>query len=195
LKTQPFGFDILTEESRLAKFDNHAVRKLSALRGYYADDAAFQSMVDAEDPVTYEVYEILRPEIPGELLHGLSVVHPGKVGKEYFMTKGHYHSARDTGEIYYCLKGCGYLLMENESGDCTVEELRPGRVVYVTPFWAHRSINTGATEDLVTLFAYPGHSGHDYHAIQERGFKNRVLDDKGVPRVVPNAVLNGVGHV
>jgi glucose-6-phosphate isomerase, archaeal len=188
LKQQPFGFDVLTEESRLATFDNHSVRKLSALKGYYADQAAFQSMVDAQDPVTYEVYEIQRPETAGELLHGLSVVHAGNVGGEYFMTKGHYHTARDTGEIYYCLKGRGYLLMENESGESTLGELRAGRVVYVTPFWAHRSINTGVTEDLVTLFAYPGHSGHDYHSIQERGFKNRVFDHKGVPRVVPNGV-------
>jgi glucose-6-phosphate isomerase len=188
LNRKPFGFDILAEESRLARFDNHSVRKLSTLKGYYADDTAFQSMVDAEDPITYEVYEIHRPEVAGELLHGLSVVHPGQVGREYFMTKGHYHSTRDTGEIYYCLKGRGYLLMENDSGECSIEELRPGRVVYVTPFWAHRSINTGSAEDLVTLFAYPGHSGHDYHSIQERGFKNRVFDDRGVPRVVPSEI-------
>ena len=31
-----------------------------------------------------------RPEVAGELLHGVSVIHPGVVGNEFFMTKGHF---------------------------------------------------------------------------------------------------------
>ena len=66
------------------------------------------------------------------------------------MTKGHYHLVRDTAEIYYCLQGKGALLMENEAGETSLEELRPGHVTYVTPKWAHRSINTGE-DDLITF--------------------------------------------
>ena len=46
-----------------------------------------------QNPVLYEVYEIKRPELAGELMYGISIVHPGKVGEEYFMTKGHFHKA------------------------------------------------------------------------------------------------------
>ena len=58
-------------------------------------------------PVLYEVYEFKRPEVAGELLHGVSVIHPGLVGNEFFMTKGHFHSLLETAEVYYCLKGEG----------------------------------------------------------------------------------------
>ena len=42
------------------------------------------------------------------------------------MTKGHFHSVLETAEVYYCLKGHGYMVMEATDGDWTVEELRPG---------------------------------------------------------------------
>jgi len=99
------------------------------------------------DPIIYEVYEISRPEVAGELRTGLSVVHPGSVGSEYFMTKGHFHAVIDTAETYYCVKGHGVLLMENVQGDSAVEELLPGRAVYVAPGWAHRSMLRGGRLD------------------------------------------------
>ena len=125
-------------------------------------------MLAAGDPLIYEVFENRRPETAGELLSGLSVVHPGRVGNEYFMTKGHYHAVRGTAEIYYCLEGKGVLVMENEAGETSVEEFSPGRVVYVTPGSAHRSVNTGA-DDLVTVFVYPGHCGHRSRRHRIRG--------------------------
>ena len=81
-----------------------------------------------------------RPEVAGELLHGISIVHPGKVGDEYYMTKGHFHTVLDTAEVYYCLKGDGAMVMETPEGEWSVEELHPGRVLYVPPRWAHRSV-------------------------------------------------------
>jgi len=55
--------------------------------------------------------------------------------------------------------------------------------VYVTPGWAHRSINVHPSEDLVTFFAYPGHAGHDYGSIEKRGFRRIVLEDGGRYRI------------
>ena len=184
MKSRPFGFPILQEGEEWS-FDNHIERRLSSLRYKFSDEKAFEEMLNSGDPVIYEVYETRRPEVTGELLNGLSIVHPGTVGTEYFMTKGHYHKVRDTAEIYYCLQGRGVLLMENEAGDTAVEEFRPGRVVYVTPCWAHRSINTG-TEDLITFFVYPGHAGHDYATIDTVGFRKRLFARCGVPTVVDN---------
>jgi glucose-6-phosphate isomerase len=77
------------------------------------------------------------------------------------------------------------LLMGDEAGDTAVEEFHPGQVVYVTPRWAHRSINTG-NEDLVTLFVYPAYAGHDYATIDITGFRKRILEFNGVATVVDN---------
>jgi len=182
----PFSFDVLLDEARLKKYDNHIVRRLSAMRGQYLDVQAYEQMLAREDVILYEVYEIKRPEIAGELLNGLSVVHPGVVGDEYFMTKGHFHTVLETAEIYYCLKGQGMMVMETPEGDWAVEELRPGRVLYVPPRWAHRSVNTGEREDLITFFVYPGHAGHNYGTIEAQGFRKLVVRRDGRPQVVDN---------
>ncbi len=192
MKTRPYGFDLSAAASA---FDNHMRRSLSEMQGYFADTAAFRNLCESSNPVVYEVFENRRPEVAGELLHGLSIVHAGVVGDEYFMTKGHYHTPRDTAELYYCLAGHGMLLMENEEGDWATEELRPGGVVYVTPCWAHRSINLDDKEDLVTLFVYPGHAGHDYGAIVHRGFRKRVLRGRCGPEVADNRAWSEFGGI
>ena len=185
MQSRPYGYPILQLDRNATSFDNHIERRLSSLRNKFADEAAFRTLLESGDPVIYEVYENRRPELAGELASGLSIVHPGRVGREYFMTKGHYHKVRETAEIYYCLQGKGVLLMEDEAGDTAVEELHPGRVVYVTPRWAHRSINTG-DEDLVTFFVYPGHAGHDYATIDVTGFRKRLFEHNGVATIVDN---------
>jgi glucose-6-phosphate isomerase len=185
VRSRPYAYPIFPLNGNHSSFDNHLERRLSALRNKFANQAAFQAMVDAGDPLVYEVYENRRPEAAGELLSGLSILHPGRVGNEYFMTKGHYHQVRATAEIYYCLQGKGALLMENEAGETSVEELRPGHVTYVTPYWAHRSINTGE-DDLITFFVYPGNAGHDYATIDAAGFRKRLLEQNGIPTMVDN---------
>lgn len=182
----PYSFDILISEAKLKNYDNHIVRRLSAMRGQYLDEAAYEAMLAEEDVILYEVYEIKRPEIAGELQTGLSIVHPGTVGDEYFMTKGHFHTVLETAEIYYCLKGEGAMVMETPEGDWAVEPLLPGRVLYIPPRWGHRSVNTGNDGDLVTFFAYPGHAGHDYGTIDEQGFRKLVVEQNGQPQVVDN---------
>lgn len=186
LKNFPFTFGVDVTNAQLEDFDNHIRRRLSSMVGYYSDQQAFARQLAKEDSLLYEVYETRRPEVAGELLNGLSVVHPGKVGDEYFMTKGHFHSVLETGEVYYCLKGEGAMVMETPEGDWSVEELRPGRVLYVPPRWAHRSVNTGANEDLVTFFVYPGHAGHDYGTIEKFGFRKLLVEREGKPQVIDN---------
>jgi len=183
---RPFGFDISLAKARIPACAEHIVRRLSDLRGQYADQAAYAAMLAQGDVLLYEVYQISRPQVPGELLCGLSVVHPGKVGDEYFMTKGHYHAVLDTAEVYYCLQGRGMMVMETPQGEWAVEELRPGRGLYVPPRWAHRSVNTDPRADLVTFFVYPGHAGHDYGTIEQQGFRKLVVERDGRPQVVDN---------
>ena len=186
MKNRPFGFEVLPDEGKLSEYDNHVVRRLSAMRGQYQDEQAYMRMLEDGDTVLYEVYEIHRPEVAGELLHGLSIVHPGKVGDEYYMTKGHFHEVLDTAEIYYCLSGNGYMLMENPEGDWQAAEFKPGQAVYVPRRYAHRSINISATEPLVTFFAFPGHAGHDYGTIETKGFRKLCVERDGKPAFIDN---------
>jgi len=194
MQDYPFAFGISLPGGIPTQYDNHITRSLSAMRGQFADQAAYQALLAREDVVLYEVYEIKRPEVDGELLHGTSIVHPGRVGDEYFMTKGHFHAELETAEIYYCLAGEGVMVMETPEGEWAVEELRPGRVLYVPPRWAHRSVNTSRDEDMVTFFVYPGHAGHDYGTIEAQGFRKLVLARQGQPQVVDNPVWRAPGE-
>lgn len=186
MKDLPFSFNLDFESFIPDEYDNHITRTLSAMKGQYLDQEAFTAALSEEDTLLYEVYEIKRPEIAGEVLHGISIVHPGKVGEEFFMTKGHFHTVLETAEIYYTLSGKGYMVMETPEGDWAVEELAAGRVLYVPPRWAHRSVNASENEDLVMFFAYPGHAGHDYGTIETQGFRKLVVDKGAGPEIVDN---------
>lgn len=181
----PFTFDIPLPGGVPGRYDHHLVRTLSSMRGQYADAPAFQAALERADAVLYEVYEMRRPQAPGDLAHGVTIIHPGRVGREYVMTKGHYHAVLETAEVYYGLSGEGMMVMETPEGDARVEEIRPGCVVFVPPRWAHRTANTGA-EDLVFLWVYPAHAGHNYGAIEQHGFRKLVVESDGRPAVVDN---------
>ena len=185
-KDAPFSFGVDVANAVLEKYDNHIERRLSAMSGQYQDQAAFDALLGSGDPLLYEVYEIVRPHEAGELPNGLSVIHPGKVGDEYFMTKGHFHAVLETAEVYYTLRGEGFMVMETPEGDWAVEPMRPGNVLFVPPRWAHRSVNTSADEDLVFYFVYPGNAGHDYGSIERTGFRKLVVEQDGEPHIVDN---------
>jgi glucose-6-phosphate isomerase, archaeal len=185
MENVPYSFNLVSPGFIPSEYDNHIQRHLSSLKGQYHDQGAFQEMLDKEDTLLYEVYELKRPEEVGELLHGVSIVHPGKVGDEYFMTKGHFHSVLDTAEVYFTLQGSGYMVMENPQGEWAVEELSAGRVLYVPPCWAHRSVNIG-NEDLIMFFVYPGNAGHDYGTIEKQGFRKLILEQGGSALIADN---------
>jgi len=183
---RPYVFTIESSRGQPSRPGAHISRRLSAMRGQFADQAAYTALLDRDDVVLYEIYELGRPAVAGELPHGVSIVHPGKVGDEYYMTKGHFHAVLETAEVYHCLSGQGMMVMETPEGEWAVEELRPGGVLYVPPRWAHRSVNTGRDADLITFFAYPGNAGHDYGTIERRGFRKLVVERDGQPTVIDN---------
>jgi glucose-6-phosphate isomerase len=160
-------------------------RFLSNMKGMFSDSAALEEMLAKEDALAYEFYELSLPEKEGDLLFGTSIVYPGKIGKEYYMTKGHFHTILDTAEVYYCLSGKGYMLMENPEGKWAAEEFTPGRAVYVPGRYAHRSINVG-TEPLITFFVFRADAGHDYGTIETKGFRKLIVEENGQPVIVDN---------
>ncbi len=186
MKNKPYTFNLSAMTGLPNRWDHHYERRLSSMTGQFEDTTALDDILAEDNLLLYEVYEFKRPETAGELLHGVSVIHPGLVGNEFFMTKGHFHSLLETAEVYYCLKGKGVMVMETPEGEWDVQPFSPGSVLYVPPRWAHRSVNTSMDEDLVLLFVYPGDAGHDYGTIEFQGFRKLVLNVDGDVKIVDN---------
>lgn len=170
----------------LSKTVETGKRYLSQMSGMFADEAALQAKVKENDEIIYEFHGLPVPEHEGDLAFGCSILNPGKVGDEYYFTKGHFHTILETGEVYYCLKGHGYMLMENPEGDWSAQELHPGEAVYVPKRYAHRSINVSPDEQLVTFFVFRADAGHDYGTIETKGYRKLLVERDGKPTIIDN---------
>lgn len=160
------------------------VRRLSDLRGIFADQEAYERALAQGDPIIYTVHSIEAASGEGDLHYGIGTLMPGQVGDEYYMTKGHLHSWRPAAEVYIGLRGSGLMLLENEeTGESTAVPLERDGVVYVPGHTAHRTINTG-TEPLTYIGVYPAQAGHDYGAIAEQNFKQVVVAREGHAQVM-----------
>lgn len=167
-------------------------RFLSKVKGmFYDEKAADEYIAKYGDKLVYEFHEMGVPETSGDLAYGISIVYPGKVGDEYHMTKGHFHCILETGEVYYCLGGHGYMMLESPEGDWSCQELLPGKLVYCPKRYAHRSINVSPSEPLRTFFVFRADAGHDYGTIEEKGYRNLLVDRNGEPTVIANPKWEG----
>lgn len=159
-------------------------RRLSQLGGCFFDPEAYEQALGREDSLVYRVTALEPADGPGNLHCGLGVLYPGKIGDEYYLTKGHYHERREAAEFYVGLSGNGVMLLEDEkSGASRLEKLGAGTVVYVPGHTAHRTINIGS-EPLTYFGIYPADAGHDYGAIADRNFHKVVVDRSGVPTML-----------
>lgn len=164
--------------------------RLSELKEYFSNpEAADKILSSGRDPVVYEYYEYAVEEAAGHMTLGLTIIYPGKVGKEYFMTRGHFHQ-KPAAEFYLGIRGRGILLIQNEDGRTDYVELRPGVIGYVPPGWGHRTINTGRGK-FIFFFAYPSDAGHDYGIVKEKGFAKIVVEEKGRPKIADNPKYAG----
>jgi glucose-6-phosphate isomerase len=153
-------------------------KRLRDLKGLYADEGAFEALAgERGDDVVYEVTDHRPSSESGDLITGVTRMTPGKVGDEFFITRGHIHAVIDRPELYFGLKGRGLMLMESPGGETRSVEIREHTVCYVPPHWIHRSVNLGS-DDFVMLFCYPADSGQDYEIIERsNGMRLRVVDD------------------
>lgn len=154
------------------------------MQGLYENEAARSAL--PQDTVLYRVQSHQQEQngALGGLFWGTSFLSPGLVGNEYFMTKGHFHSERETAEYYLCIRGQGMLLLMAESGETTWKVLTPGTLYYIPRRQAHRLVNTGDTV-LAVAACWPSNAGHDYGSIRQEGFGVRVKKVDGVPVVIP----------
>jgi glucose-6-phosphate isomerase len=173
---------VVDDKGMLKPWTSRVQRHLSDMSGMYADSGAERDAIAADDALVYEVFQHDMPEYAGELVVCTTLLYPGKVGDEFFMTKGHYHEVRDRAEVYFGLTGEGRLVLAKDDAS-EVVPMYPGTVAYVPPHWAHRTVNTG-TEPFVFLAVYPGDAGHDYGTIESEGFPTLVVERDGRVAVV-----------
>ena len=156
-------------------------KRLADLVGLYADDAAFQAQLAAtNNPIVYDVADFRPSAKSGDLIFGITRMSPGRIGEEFYLTRGHIHAVADRPEIYYGQAGQGLMLMESPEGETRVVEMQAQTICYVPPYWIHRSVNTGSS-DFVMVFSYPADSGQDYGIIEKSsGMRHRVM--RGGPK-------------
>lgn len=159
-------------------------RYLSQLSGCFADEQAYQALLSEGDRLVYSVTNIEAYSGEGQLHYGLGILQPGKVGREYFMTRGHLHAWRPAAEVYICLQGQGMMVLENETdGPAAVLPFAANSVIYVPGFTAHRTVNVGS-QALVYWGVLSSEAGHDYEAIQKRNFNQVIVELDGQPGVL-----------
>jgi len=160
-----------------------ATKTLRELAGLFHDTDALRRM--DESTVVYRV-QWTEPVIQGTmggLFWGSTIIEPGRVGDEYFMTHGHFHSKRDRGEYYGAIGGKGLLLLMDEFRVTRTEAMFPGSLHFIAGGLAHRVVNTG-DEPLLFWACWPSDAGHDYASIKAEGFGARVLLRDGRPAVI-----------
>ena len=158
-------------------------RKLSNLQMMFHDKAAIKHLLHAGDPLVYEIWYHPFETSKSDMALGVTRLLPGKVGDEYHMTKGHIHERDDQPEIYFCVQGQGYLLLQTIDGEFRAEPWSAGTISHIPPMWAHRVVNTGDYM-LVFVASYHLSAGHDYAPIIEKGFRKLLLERDGQPAFV-----------
>lgn len=158
-------------------------RRLFELQDIFEDKLAIQNM-DLKQEI-YNVSSVLpvKEGTTGGLFMGITCLMPGKVGNEYFMTKGHFHSNVDRAEFYWGVEGEGALILMNEARDVWVERMFPGSLHYIPGGVAHRVANIG--KKVLTFAAcWPSDAGHNYEIIAQNGFARRLKEINGKPQLV-----------
>lgn len=157
--------------------------RIGDLTNVFLDEPARMAM--PKDRLVYDVavYFPVREGTLGGLFFGITKIHPGQVGSEYFMTRGHFHALSDRSEFYWGIRGEGILLLMDRNRKIWAERVKAGSLHYIPAHTAHRVANTG--DEVLSFGAcWPSDAGHDYQEIALNGFSQRLLNVHGQPRLV-----------
>lgn len=161
---------------RTGIFDSQPAQSIRTL----ADLAPIFAESDDSLDLCQVVYEIhgspAEVEGPARLLYATTVLHPGRVGREFFMTRGHFHTDPNRGELMFTLSGIGKLILMDRDAQVQLEPMTPGSVHDVDGRFAHRVVNDGL-EPLVFLVAWMSDCGHDYATTQLPGLREAFRAD------------------
>jgi glucose-6-phosphate isomerase, archaeal len=164
-------------------------RRVSDMAKHFHDKDAAQTLVTQGDKLLYEVLYHSFETSKSDMVMCLTRIFSGTVGDEYHMTKGHIHARDDQAEIYFCLQGEGYLLLQTLDGEFRAERWTAGTLSHIPPMWAHRTVNTG-TNDLVFVSVFNLSAGYDYGVVEAKGFKKLVVEHDGQPTLTDNPRWN-----
>ncbi|GBE20574.1 glucose-6-phosphate isomerase [archaeon BMS3Abin17] len=140
------------------EYEKKTVRKLNDMKDRFKNTKGVRG-----NPLLYTVYinDFRTYET------GLTVIEPGTINKEFYMTKGHRHK-KPSREIYIPLSGKGKLLLQGAKAKLI--SMKKGEVYIIPKNQGHRLINTG-NKRFEILTIYSKDTGHDYNF----KFKKRVF--------------------
>ena len=118
-------------------------RKLQDMKKYFEDKKEVNTILKKKNPVIYRIY---RKKLGAQHL-SLTILNPGKISNEYFMTKGHKHVSPSP-EIYIQIKGKGKLIL----GQNKIITLKKNKKVKIKGTTSHRLVNIGKTKlEVITI--------------------------------------------
>jgi glucose-6-phosphate isomerase len=164
----PANFELKYEPPADMEGATCQVRRVSDMQSYYQDKSAVSDLLAAGDPEIYTFWALEYGGSGAGLSYGVTTIQPGKVGREFFMTKGHYHTSPGD-EIYLALSGHGSVLLRDRFGQVRTYELKPGRMVYIDEGWGHRTVNVGSEPFVFVSIWTPGIE-HDYESVLREGY-------------------------
>jgi len=177
--------DIKNTQKLIGENVLNSKKKMHQLKGVFADEESF--VKTDQEQLVYEVqsYMPVTEGLPGGLFFGVSTIMPGKVGNEYFMTRGHFHAQPDRAEFYWGIQGKGMLILMDRDRNTWTEDVHPGSLHYIGGHIAHRLANTGE-ENLIVGACWPSDAGHDYEEITINGFSARLVEKEGKAILINN---------
>ncbi len=124
------------------------------MRKYIDMKDRFKSEIKG-NPLVYTVYI----KDFGSFETGLTVIESGKVGKEYFMTRGHRHK-NPIEEVYMLIRGSGRILIKEKKSVKKIN-MKKGKIYLIPGRSGHRLINVGKNRlEVFTVYSKDG--GYDY---------------------------------
>lgn len=162
---------------------HETVKTLGQLEKIFLNEDARRAM--EPDTVVYRVQAWcpVPDGTEGAQFWGTTVVEPGQVDSEYFMTHGHFHQKRNRTEYYGTIEGEGALILMDATRSTWKEPMFPGSLHFIPPNVAHRVANIGKVP-LRLVACWPSDAGHDYDAIRKLGFGARLLNVHGKASLV-----------
>ncbi len=158
-------------------------KKISDWKNIFALENVRKDM--EQNKIVYEVQAHLPVDegTPAGLFFGTTTIYPGKVGNEYFMTKGHFHKKSDRAEYYWGIEGKGMLILMDKERNTWAEKMFKGSLHFIPGDVAHRTVNTGTTKFIMGA-CWPSDAGHNYEEIIKNGFSARLIEKDGKPILV-----------
>ena len=154
--------------------------KPSSVRTLDQMEGVFATTVGTGSDVVYEIYGTAgEVEGPPKLHYATTVLHPGQVGGEFFMTRGHFHTNPERGELVFTLSGEGALILMDRDRKTWMETMSNGSIHDINGAHAHRVANSGDSP-LIFLVAWMSDCGHDYESIKTDGFSRRLFAQRGL---------------